>query len=105
MNLTKYTQEMEKNFKGIQALERNFGTKQLDSFTRILLYRVVALCDMRGMALSHLNQEAFEALVGLITTRDRGLPFPFDLIPSMCSDLRISMMIFFDFPPYNEVEK
>lgn len=105
MNLTKYTQEMEKNFKGIQALEKNFGTKQLDDSTRILLYRVVALCDKRGIALSYLNQEAFDSLVGLIATRDKGLPFPFKLLPSICDDLKISMVTFFDFPPYNEVDK
>lgn len=105
MKLTKYTQQMEKDFKGIQALERIYGTKQFDDATRILLYRVVALCGMRGIALSNLNQNAFEKLVELITTRDKGLPFPVAILPSICNDLKISMVTFFDFPPYNEVEK
>lgn len=97
---------MEKS-ESVLAMEKNFKLDPIYPTSRLILYRFVTLIEQRGQSISSFCTLASVDPLPIIDlmTEENVTRFPIELLPALCSGLGISVRDFFDFPPYNEVEK
>lgn len=97
---------MEKT-KSILAMEKNFNLETIEPVSKLMLYRFVSLIEQINQSISSFcSSIGISSLpfLNLLTEKDI-TNFPIELLPAICTGLGISVRDFFDFPPYNEVEK